>query len=80
MDIKETFICVNTFTSKKNGKSYFKLYTFDDDQGVVNENFIDEKMYDKLIDSDLCFGDLFIVVDKPNNYMKLEPKDFKLLD
>ena len=49
MDIKETFICVNTFTSKKNGRSYFKLYTFDEDQGVVNENFIDENMYRRAI-------------------------------
>ena len=75
MDIKETFICINTFGSKRTGKDYYKLYTFDEEDQSVNESFITENLYDKILDSEICFGDVVTVVYKPNKYKKLEPAD-----
>lgn len=75
MDIKETFICVTTFASKKTGKCYYKLYTFVEEEQAVNESFITEELYDKITDSEIDFGDEVTVVYKANKFKRLEPAD-----
>lgn len=75
MNIKEIFICVDTFGSKKTGMDYYKLYTFDEGDQSVNDCFITEDLYNKILDREICFGDVVTVVYKPNKFKKLEPAD-----
>lgn len=52
-----TFINLSKIKSKKNGKTYYKVGTFNQEKKILKEDFITEETYNTIQNLDLEFGD-----------------------